>query len=255
MCRVNLARILFIAPSDTGLNVVPEIDALYEYGYTVQSVQGDVSRARLFDLARRQKFDVLHFACHSSPDGVLLSSGEGFDTPSIVQFAKMCGATLVFLNSCQSIEIGQVLIDEDLPAVICTRASIDDQIAKQTAQAFYKQLAAHGDIRRAYHDSRPLIKGGYSLFTDGIWDTIQFGPIIERLDKFESVVLQSNIERATIVAVNNTEHEEFRATLHDLVKCNNEIMSIRQWGALVFGAAVVIVTAINILFMLVRGGP
>lgn len=253
MCRVNLARILFIAPSDTKLDVVPEIDALYEYGYTVQSVQGEVSRSRLFDLVRRQKFDVLHFACHSNPDGVLLSSAEAFDTPSIVQFAKMCGATLVFLNSCQSIEIGQVLIDEDVPAVICTRADVQDQIAKETAQAFYKQLAGHGDVRRAYHDSRPPIKGGYSLFTDGQLDAIQFGPIIERLDQFEAAVLRSAEERTVIVAANNAEHEEFRASLQALAKCSQEIKAIRHWATLVFGVGVGVVTIINLLFMLIRG--
>ena len=255
MCRVKLARILFIAPSDTKLDVVPEIDALYEYGYSVQSVQGEVSRARLFDLVRRQKFDVLHFACHSGPDGVLLSKAEMFDTPSIVQFAKMCNATLVFLNSCQSIEVGQILIDEDIPAVICTRADVQDQIAKETAQAFYKQLTAHGDIRRAYHDSRPPIKGGYSLFTDGLLDSIQFGPIIERLEKFETVLLKSQQERVTIVAANDAEHTQFRETLATLIQCSKSILALKRWGILVFSVAVGVVTLINVFFLLIRSGP
>ena len=222
-------RVLFVAPADSGLNIMPEIDAMYDLGYTVQSVQGEVSRARLFEVVRRQKFGVIHFSCHAGPEGVQLSKGELLDAAAIVQFAKACGAILVFLNACETAEIGQMLVDEDVPAVICALRRIDDQMARETAQVFYKALAQRNDIRLAYHDSRPPIKGAYCLFTDGMLEQVEFGPVIERLERLERAVHESNEQRTAIVAANNTEHSQFRTTIAQVVNCYSDMARQRQW--------------------------
>jgi hypothetical protein len=199
-------RVLFVAPGDSGLDVLPEIDALYELGYQTQSLQGRVTRQRLFDAVRRQEFDVIHVAAHIGPAGVQLSDGELLDGPALVQVARSCKATLVFLNGCESAELGQMLVDDDVPAVICTLATAPDVVAKETAQTFYRLLVRHEDLRQAYHDSKPAaLRGGYTFLSDGKLIEMQFGPIISRLDLLAQAQTQDAVE-----------HADFRKLLADI---------------------------------------
>lgn len=247
-------RVLFIAPADSGLNIMPEIDTMYDLGYSVQSVQGDVSRARLFEVVRRQKFGIIHFACHAGPEGVLLSKGELLDAAAIVQFAKACGAILVFLNACETAEIGQMLVDEDIPAVICALRRIDDQMARETAQVFYKALAQRNDVRMAYHDSRPPIKGAYCLFTDGLLEQVEFGPVIERLTQLENAVRESNGQMTAIVAANNTEHAQFRTAIAQAVDNCGDMARQRQWFLRVSVGVIVIGFMLSLVITFIGKG-
>ena len=59
-------------------------------------------------------------------------------------------ASLIFLNGCETIELGQMLVDEHVPLVICTLRSVADTLARETTQLFYKAYAQTGDARAAY---------------------------------------------------------------------------------------------------------
>lgn len=198
-----MTGLLFIAPSDSGLNVASELAVLYETGFYVQAVQGIVTRDRLFDSARRHEFDIVHIAAHTGTDGVLLSQGESLDVPGLVQLVKLCRAHLVFINGCSSAEIGQVLVDEGIPAVIATLANIPDDTARETAQLFYKEFALSEDIHLAYRRSKPPIKGGYILLTDGQWAELTIAPIMRRLDELTA-------QWCDYMAKNDAEHDHLR---------------------------------------------
>lgn len=242
VCRYH--RLLFIAPGDSGLDVVPEIDALFELGYSAQVVQGPVTRERLFGIVRNREFDAIHFAGHSNAEGVLLSNGEVFEAPSIVQLVKSTGATFVFLNGCESAEIGQLLVDEHVPAVLCTLRRITDVMARETAQVFYKALAELGDIRAAYNASKPPLKGGYSLFTNGMEENL-LAPVMAKLEEFQRVV-----------ETNNQEHAHLTAGLARVSETCGNMRSMRRWMVGVFAAfcgANVLIT--GLLLVLDKAGP
>ncbi len=245
---MNLQRILFIAPSDSGLDVTPEQQALYEYGFHVQVVAHTVTRQRLFDVARRASFDILHFAAHASRDGVILSGGEILDATGIVQLARLAKATLIFLNGCETAELGQILVDEGIPAAIVTLASVPDNMAKETAQLFYAELARTRDIRQAYRQSKPPVKGGYALLLDGHMLELELGPIIQRLDDLQA-----------LLADNRREHELFRNTIADNIREIGEVRAtsltakrLKLWFVQVLTAYTVVVTLIQIMLVLIR---
>ena len=83
-------------------------------------------------------------------------------------------------------------------------------------------------MRLAYHDSRPPIKGAYCLFSDGILDHVQFGPVIERINQLEQTVRESNTQSTAIVASNNAEHAQFRDMIAQALNCG-DVRSQRQW--------------------------
>lgn len=247
-------RILFVAPGDSGLDIVPEIDSLYDAPYQVQSVQGEVSRTRLFNAVRRREFDIIHFATHANKDGVQLSAGEILDVTGILQLTRACRATLVFLNNCESAELGQVLVDEEVPAVICTLASISDTLAKETAQVFYRTLARLKDFRQAYHESKPPVKGGYIFLSDGKLQELQFAPILSKL-----------ADLTQLVTCDRTEHEALRGQIDHVSQSQahlrNEIGALaaavgdfgklKRWLLQVFATVMILSLLIQIIITFV----
>lgn len=243
-------RILFIAPGDSGLDIVPEIDNLYDAPYQVQSVQGEVSRTRLFNAVRRREFDIIHFATHANKDGVRLSAGEMLDVTGILQLARACQATLVFLNNCESAELGQVLVDEEVPAVICTLASISDTLAKETAQVFYRSLARLKDFRQAYHESKPPVKGGYIFLSDGKLQEMQFAPILSKLEDLTQLVTCDRDEhealRGQIDQVGQRQ-EGLSEEIGALRMCIGDFEKLKRWMLQVFGTVMALSLLIQVL--------
>jgi len=160
--RPQYGRVLLITASH-GLDVVPEVDSLYALGYEVRALPGRVTRARLFRTVLNETFDIIHFAGHSGSSGLQLDDGILEDS-ALAQLAKLVRAQVVFINGCNSLEVGQFLVDEGVPYAICTLEGMEDTIAKETAQAFYTELARSGNVSESYFRSKPTIKGGYSLF-------------------------------------------------------------------------------------------
>lgn len=193
--KLQRQRILMLVP-DADLGVLPEVDSLFDLGYSPQVVQGNVTRERLFQVIRNREFDIIHYAGHATREGILLSDGI-FDAASIVQVARACGATLVFLNGCETAEIGQFLVDEHVGVALCTLRGINDALARETAQLFYQALARTGDVRAAYNMSKPPVKGGYTMLTNG-HDDRSLAPILEKLIVFEKFITRNDAEHASL---------------------------------------------------------
>jgi hypothetical protein len=230
MCRMeNYKRVLFIAPSDSGLDVAPEIDSLSELGYEARALQGEVSAARVFEAVRRSRYDIVHFACHSLPDqgGLALSRGEALDIDGILQVVRMADAKLVFLNACDTARLGQILVDEHVMAVITTLIKVDDKVAKQTAQTFYQQLALTGNPHGAFKAARPATRAVFQWLTNGTYQELMLQPIMTRLDEITDAI-----------GSNEAEHVEFRLAMRDA--CDFRRWSIKVTIASVFTTGVVV---------------
>lgn len=199
---LKYSRVLMIVP-ELGLALAPEIDSLYPMGYNVQPIQGRVTRERIFANIRERKFDIIHYAGHSGAAGIRLSDDPAgkqviMDAAALVQIARSVDAQLVFLNGCSSIQVGQVLVDEHIPYVVCTLDAIDNEMARETAQLFYQALSQTNDIRAAFNTSKPPVKGGYSILTNGVLD-VSLAPILARLDDFTVFMTRNDAEHHAIV--------------------------------------------------------
>lgn len=250
-CPNPYSRVLFIAPSDSGLDVAPEIDSLAELGYTARALQGVVTAERVFGAVRNAQFSVLHFACHADDAGVMLSQGAVFDIDSILQVARMAAAKIVFLNGCETSVIGQTLVDENVPVAIVAMREIRDDLAKQTAQAFYKHLATSGDAHEAYKASKPASRGLYQWLADGGYQSLLLEPIMRKLNEVSAV--RGNL--AAVVTANNVEHEEMRQGMARLVGMLGDIRKLKVWFLQASGGVVVVMSIIQIVLTLAARQP
>lgn len=242
-------KILFIAPSDSGLDVAPEIDSIAELGFKARALQGKVTPERIFAAVRQANYDILHFACHADHSGIVLSDGIVFDTDSILQVARMARAKLVFLNACQTSVIGQTLIDENVPAAIVMMRDVPDNIAKQTAQAFYKHLALTGDLHEAYRSSKPASRGLYQWLSNGGYQRMIIQPLLDRLDRLFETHCRDTDE-------NNRQHEQFRQQIVildegiNLLRANTErLREQRIWFFRVTVGAVIVVSVVQSILL------
>ena len=186
------SRTLLVIAPDAGQAALPEIDSLFALGYAPQVVQGEVTRERLFQVIRNREFSIIHYAGHATRDGIALSDGL-LDAASLVQIARSCNSSLVFLNGCETAEIGQVLVDEHVSYAICTLRNVQDTLARETAQLFYQALIRTEDFQAAYNMSKPPIKGAYTLLIGGPQPQ-SLVLILERLDKFEAFMIRNDQE-------------------------------------------------------------
>lgn len=216
---VEQDRILLIAP-ELGLELAPEVDALYPLGYYVQPITGDVSRERIFAGIAKREFGIIHYAGDAGPTGIRLSNDKLgqiviMDAAALVQIARAVKARLVFLNGCSSIIVGQTLIDEHIPYCIATLADIDNVMARETAQLFYQALAETGDVRTAFARSKPPKPGAYICLNNGIKE-LSLKPVLDKL-----------AEVAAFMARNDKEHQEMCGKVFDL-KTENQLAQERM---------------------------
>jgi CHAT domain len=177
-------RVLFVAPDDQSLKVLPELDTLYGLGYDVVTLQGTVNAERLWAASDHRQFDVLHVAAH----GLLLPNGQpamaltsevlGF--PGIQQVARLSGARLVVLNECGSASMAQRLVNGGLPCSIGTFDDVTDSDAKQGGMSFYRELTRSNDPHAAYMAA--FSGEHYGFFSNGGYAATLQLPVLSRLD-------------------------------------------------------------------------
>ena len=241
-------RVLLIVPENT-LGVVPEVDAMFDMGFTPQVIQRPVTRERIFQVIRSRNFDIIHYAGHASRDGIQITDGI-LDGPSLVQISKTVNAQLVFLNGCETVELGQMLVDEHIPVVICTLRSVSDAIARETSQLFYKAFAQTGDPRAAYNMSKPPIKGGYSILTNGINDT-SLAPVLEKMVVFTEFMARNDAEHQDIVKSINDNRKESETQFNGMTKA---FQKSRIWNATIMLIGMVGISVIMGIFSLIARG-
>jgi nucleoside phosphorylase len=131
------------------------------------NVRIDQFAAQLLDHAP----DIVHFAGHASPDGELEFLGPVGEALAIRAeviarlFAEVSGAVkLVVLNTCYSIEIGELLRPYvDVIVGVSGTDRIDDEVAVGFAATFYRYLAQPGSsLARAFGAAQALLEARFA---------------------------------------------------------------------------------------------
>ena len=187
--RVGLAysEVLIVAPDGPGLNQVPEVDAIAELGYRVRLLQGEVDDQRLYKAVQDHRYDVVHFMCHGDFDAMEISGGR-LTRNAVLQVVRLSGARIVFLNACNSVKLGQTLVNVGLAVVIASVVPVEDSAAWQTAVTFYSALARDGDVARAYK----LACGGgdvlYVMLSNGGYAGLMAKPVLDELKTLRDTI-------------------------------------------------------------------
>lgn len=139
-----IVRVLVIAPEQTGLNTLPEIRQI-QRRHHMSVLDGVVTVEDIYQACRETPFDVIHFATHSGPDGVLLSNGVLFTADEIAGVARLKETRCLFFNSCNSSKLASYAVRHGVRYAVHTNISIPDADAWKAAVSFYESLQnGHG---------------------------------------------------------------------------------------------------------------
>lgn len=158
-----MIRVLLIAPHIPDLpEVANEVYAIERLpGLAVERMAPTMQRRELLQALYACPYDVLWFATHGTPDGIMLGPTDllsGSDLVSMVRSARLFG---VVINTCHSVALAELLHDATGVDVVCSVQATPDLSAFQMGVLFARQLGVTGDFRAAFDLARP---GGASIF-------------------------------------------------------------------------------------------
>ena len=120
------------------------------------------------DLRRyRGRVAVYHYAGHANSDHLQLKNANGemveaFSSGLAKALGAETGIQLVFLNGCATGAQVHDLLENGVPAVIATSVPVKDEMAKDFALEFYKELANNASIKDAFDRASNLVQTNYS---------------------------------------------------------------------------------------------
>lgn len=247
--------VLMIAPSRSDLpNVATEAAAVVN-ALGGKLLQGTVAERDVRDACSHGRSDGIWFATHTICDRVLLSE-DSLSEAALVAYVAASGASWCFLNTCQSIALGQRIIDETSADVICTVSANPDPDAMRTGVLFARQLALLGDPRAAYERSKP---GGNRLYVylenyrqRGMAVSGGTGsyPAQDRLQMTMDEMRREMSQMASDIAVLKTKLASIEARQERFEYQLRPIPSWQTWAMLAFGLA----ATIGIIGLLLRVG-
>lgn len=131
-------------------------------------VEPGVSIEELYEVTRAYSDDIaiFHYGGHAG-DTVLRVESEsgGNEYAHAVGLAKHLGAQgglkLVFLNGCATKGWVEALLENGVPAVIATSVEIEDKMATEFAEQFYKEISNYASIRRSFDTATRFIETRY----------------------------------------------------------------------------------------------
>ena len=111
----------------------------------------------------RDRVAIFHFGGHANSLQLVLETPEGRPDAAhaggLAAFLRRQTALqLVFLNGCSTEPQVRGLLDAGVPAVIATSRRIDDEVAMQFAERFYKGLGSGADVATAYHEAEAAVQ-------------------------------------------------------------------------------------------------
>ena len=134
--RAGGVKILLVAPDGLGVDAVSEVRRVQQY-HDVASLYGTVTPDDIYRAMQEKSFDVLHFATHGGPDGVLLSNGVLLDAETIAQFVRLRETAGVFFNACQTGRVASYCARHGARWAISGEVDLPDAEAWKLAAAFY----------------------------------------------------------------------------------------------------------------------
>lgn len=147
-------RVLVVAPDQPGLNARPEIRQIQRLHH-ISILDGVVLAEDIYNTCRDTKFDIIHFATHSSDEGVALSEGIWFTSEEIAQVARLHETPCVIFNSCFSGKPAAYAVRHGVRYVIFTNIELPETQAWKLMVGLYAALqnGAKGNVLMAFERS------------------------------------------------------------------------------------------------------
>ena len=137
-----------MAPDQHGIDARPEVDLITSM-HRVHLLQGNVSKQRLYNDVRMSKYDIIHFATHSTEETLALSNGDELTPEEIAQIARLCKAQLLFFNSCISGRMADYSVRHGLQYAIHTNVELEDEESWKMPLALYRFIKDQIDADKA----------------------------------------------------------------------------------------------------------
>lgn len=153
-------RVLIVAPDQPGLNTIREVRLIQTWHHT-STLNGLVTAEDVFRACQETPFDIIHFATHGGPEGVLLSEGTILTAEDIAQVARLKETPELFFNACNTGRLASYTVRHGVRTAICAEIDIVDSGAWKLPLAFYS-------ARRNGHAKDPV--GAYILADSGDGD-------------------------------------------------------------------------------------
>lgn len=153
-------KILIVAPLQPGIDARPEIAAVAT-GHTVTILDGHVTAWRLEDALREHQYDVIHFVQHGQAGLLQLSDRK----VTLEWLVRVLGCQeslrLVFLNACDSVEIGAAIHNAVGCAVVANVGNITDKAALRMATDMYAALDNGATVEEAFAEAKASLRRLY----------------------------------------------------------------------------------------------
>ena len=151
----NIQKILSVLPSDVVIHI------------TRSNIESD----DFFTILKQyqNRISIIHFAGHTSSDGLSLYDGDTFFNSLVDEIRLRCfkSLKLVVLNGCSTYSRVQYLLANGVNAVVATQAKINDEIAAVFASKFYANLCGKDNtppdrLKDAFESSVNFVKSRYN---------------------------------------------------------------------------------------------
>lgn len=150
----NKIKALLVVVTTPELSWTNEIENITRFVHCTVVPGKDITWDRVQNSIRDEEIDILHFICHSDDQGIDLN-GELIEPSRILGLCKNSNCKLVFFSSCESIRLGQHLVEEGVPSTISYVNKINDKRALAIATDFYQALHRGLTAKQAYHSVNP----------------------------------------------------------------------------------------------------
>jgi hypothetical protein len=155
--RGETMRVLIVSPDTPGIDSIPEVRLIQSWHHT-SILHGTVTAEDIFRACQETAFDIIHFATHGGPQGVLLSKGVIFTAEDIAQVARLKETPELFFNACSTGRIAAYTVRHGVRTAISAEIDLEDSTAWKLPLAFYS-------ARRNGHAKDPV--GAYILADSG----------------------------------------------------------------------------------------
>lgn len=129
-------RILVVSPDVAGVDAIAEVRRLQMW-HDISILNGNVSVEDVYRACQEKAFDVIHFAAHGGPDGVMLSNGVLLATNDIAQALRLRETKGLFLSACQTGRVASYCVSHGARWAISSEVNLADETAWKLAAAFY----------------------------------------------------------------------------------------------------------------------